>query len=78
MHVDKEAIKGQVANFLKIPANRMDDTMRLTSIVPDSFMLVELLIQLQEQYGMRLAQADLENISTVSDLTELIAARAQP
>ncbi len=77
MHIDKKIVKEQVADFLKISVNRMDDTMQLRSIVPDSFMLVELLIRLQEEYGMRLGQADLETISTVSDLTELIAARAR-
>lgn len=75
MDIDKDAIKAKLAAFLKIPANRIDGSMALKGIVPDSFMLVELLIELQEEYGVRLIQADVDGIDTVSDLTEMIAAR---
>lgn len=77
MEINKEAIKGKLASFLKIPANRIEDSTRLKGIVPDSFMLVELLIELQEEYDMRLMQSDVEGIDTVSDLIELIIGRVQ-
>jgi len=38
---------------------------------------VELLIELQEDYDIRLVQADLQNVKSLSDLALLIAARAQ-
>lgn len=73
--IDKAAIKEQMAAFLKIPANRITDATPIAGIVPDSFMLVELLVQLQEEYGIHLIQSDIENIHTVSDLTDLVATR---
>lgn len=77
MQIDKEAIKNNVAAFLKVPAARIDEATPLNGIVPDSFMLVELLIQLQEDYGIRLSQADIEHIETIADLTHLILTRTQ-
>jgi acyl carrier protein len=78
MTIDKNTIKDSMARFLKLPASRFDDQMELKAIVPDSFMFVELMIELQEEFGVRLQQADAENVHTVSDLAELVAARARP
>ncbi|HEY8024333.1 MAG TPA: acyl carrier protein [Burkholderiaceae bacterium] len=72
----KNAIKDKIAAFLKIPPSRIDDEMPLKGIVPDSFMLVELFIELQEDYAIRLDQSDVEGIATVADLTTLVAERA--
>jgi acyl carrier protein len=76
MSLERIAIKEQMAQYLKIPLDRMQDDAQLRNIIPDSFMLVELLIELQEEYAMQLNQADIEKIHTVSDLTELVAVRA--
>lgn len=77
MSAFKDIVKQKISTFLKVPLNRIDDSMRLKGIVPDSFMMVELLIELQEEYSVRLMQEDVENIDTVSDLVNLIAARAK-
>lgn len=77
MEINKDVIKGKLASFLKIPVNRIEDSTRIKGIVPDSFMLVELLIELQEEYDIRLMQSDVESIDTVSDLIELIVGRVQ-
>lgn len=76
MDTIKNAIKGSLSTFLKIPVSRIDDSMELKGMVRDSFMLVELLIELQEEYGVRLSHTDAEHIDTVADLTELIAERS--
>jgi acyl carrier protein len=47
----------------------------LTDIVPDSFALVELLIGLQEDLGIRLDQEDLAKIKTVGQLMQLLEAK---
>jgi acyl carrier protein len=77
VQIDKETVMGKLAAFLRIPANRIDETMRIKGIVPDSFMLVELMIEMQEEYGIRLMQEDVENIDTVADLIQLIVSRAR-
>jgi acyl carrier protein len=42
----------------------------------DSFRPVEIAIELQEDFGVRLVQDDLKTIRTVGDLAELIATRS--
>ena len=76
MGVDKDAVKGKVAEFLKIPVSKIDDSMSLKGMVRDSFMLVELLIELQEEFGIHLSQMDVEKVDTISELTDLILQRA--
>ena len=71
------AVKQALAKFLKLPADQIADTMELKGLVRDSFMLVELLIELQEEFGVRLCQTDAEQLHTVAELTGLIAERAR-
>lgn len=77
MQPNNETIREQIAAYLRIPTARMDGSTSLAGLVPDSFMLVELLIRLQEEYGIRLFQEDIEKLSTVSDLEALIVSRVQ-
>ncbi|QBY06085.1 acyl carrier protein [Thalassotalea sp. HSM 43] len=41
---------------------------KLTELVDNSFTLVELIIELQEVYGIRFGQADMKGIQTVDEL----------
>jgi acyl carrier protein len=76
MHIDIDTIKQKMAGYLKLPLDVLQDSSEIASVVPDSFLLVELLIELQEDYDIRIVQADLQNIKTVADLAGLIAERA--
>lgn len=76
MEMTIEVIKERMATFLKVPVSRIEDSMPLQEVVADSFMMVELLIELQEEYAIRLDQADLKDVATVSELTALIKERA--
>lgn len=71
------AVKQALAKFLKLPVDQIADTMELKGLVRDSFMLVELLIELQEEFGVHLCQTDAEQLHTVAELTGLIAERAR-
>lgn len=75
--IDGTVIKQKAADFLGVPVARLRDSDELSGIVPDSFMLVELLIELQEEYGIRLVQEDLTNVKTVGELTGLILSRTK-
>jgi acyl carrier protein len=44
--------------------------------VAESFVLVEMAIELQEEFHVRLLQEDLNGVRTVADLTRLVASRA--
>jgi acyl carrier protein len=75
--LDKNQIKEKMASLLKQPVSRLDDAAVLTSLVVESFVLIEMVIELQEEFGVRLVQEDLRDVKTVGDLTTLIASRAR-
>jgi acyl carrier protein len=47
----------------------------LRELVHDSFALVELVVELEEEFGVHFTQDDFAQVVTVSDLTQLIGAR---
>jgi acyl carrier protein len=75
---DREAVKSRLALLLRVPVERIEDTALLTDVVAESLLLVELVIELQEQLGVRLVQEDLQHVRTVADLTQLFEARSRP
>ena len=74
--VERQAVKEKIATFLKLPVARVADDAVLTDMVAESFALVELVIELQEEFGARVSQEDLRIVRTVGDLTRLIAERS--
>lgn len=68
----KEKVREKIAAFLNQPAASIKDNAVLTSLVPESFLLVELVIELQEEFGVRLMQDDLKDVKTVSDLAAVV------
>ena len=75
--VDRETVKQKMAGLLKQPVARLEDPTALIDLVTDSFLLVEMVIELQEEFGVRFVQEDLNHVKTVFDLTELFAAQAR-
>jgi acyl carrier protein len=75
--IDRASVKEKMAAFLKQPASKLSDDMLLTDLVAESFVLVELVIELQEDLGVRFVQEDLKNVRTVGDLSSLFESRAR-
>jgi acyl carrier protein len=75
--LDKNRFKEKMATLLKQPAAKLDDEAVLTSLVVESFVLIEMVIELQEEFGVRLVQEDLRNVRTVGDLTSLFESRSK-
>jgi acyl carrier protein len=73
-----EKIQMQIAETLGIDSAtiRLDD--ELSSLVSSSFLLVELVIELQEEFSVRFDQADLNTVQTVADLVDLVSSRMAP
>jgi acyl carrier protein len=67
-----QAIKQQLAAFTKIPVERIKDDAEITDLVADSFMLVEMLLLLQDHFSIELEQEDLEEVVTVAQLVNLV------
>lgn len=66
--IDPEKVRSRVATLLKVPVERVTDAAPVASLVHDSFLLVQLVIDLQEEFGARLVQEDLARVVTVGDL----------
>jgi acyl carrier protein len=76
-HTTVDAIKARISATLQIPVAKLRDDALITDIVTESFAIVEMVIDLQEEFGMRLGQEDLKDIKTIGALTSLIAERTK-
>ena len=65
-------VKTRIADVLNIPADRVSEEISLKDLVSDSFLLVEMAIELQEDFQVRFSQEDLKVVHTVQDLIVLI------
>ena len=74
---DKDAVKERIASFLKQPISRLQDDVLLTNLVVESFILVEMIIELQDDFGVQLVQEDMRDVKTVGQLTELLVSRGK-
>jgi acyl carrier protein len=70
-----DAMLEAIARQLGLPPGSVHAGQRLADLVPSSFSLVELLIELQEQHGIRLSQDDLRTLETVGDLVALVRSK---
>jgi len=68
---DRNDVKVKLAEFLHRPVESLEDTTVLTDLVSDSMILVNLVIELQEELGVRLVQDDLKDVKAVGDLLAL-------
>ena len=71
-----EEISQRMAQVLGIPPTRVKPEVVLTDLVSDSYRLVEMAIELQDDYDVIFTQADLSAVTTVGELAELVRSRA--
>ena len=80
MSKPRDRVRHRMAEILGISVDRIVDDARLTELVHSSFMLVELIIDLQEEFEVRFGQAEMQGVKTVGQLldlfTRLLAAEA--
>lgn len=74
---ESETIKQKMAAVLRLPAERLADGAVLTDLVEESFALIEMMIELQEEFGVRaFVQDDFKDVRTVGDLIALLQKHA--
>lgn len=71
MELNPQNLKKNIATFLKIEESSFDDQTELKNLVQDSFLLVELVMGLQEDFGVRVMQDDLREVRTAGDLIQV-------
>lgn len=72
-----EQVTAFIASFLKQPAERIAPDKELSVLVKESFVLIQLVVELQESLGVRLMQEDLAKVKTVGQLIDVIKAKKQ-
>jgi acyl carrier protein len=75
--IDSSTIKNRISATLQMPIAKLKDEALISDIVTESFAVVEMVIDLQEEFGIRLGQEDLKAIKTIGALTALIAERTK-
>jgi len=73
--IDPKAVRGWISTFLRLQPGRAVDGAVLTDLVTESFVLVQLVIDLQEEFGIRLSGEDLRDVRSVGDLITTITSR---
>ncbi len=71
-----DQVNERIAQVLGLAANRVKSDVVLTDLVSDSYRLVEMAIELQDDYDVVFTQADLSEVTTVGELVELVRSRA--
>ncbi len=72
---NKERVRGKIAEILGHTSENVLDDAVLTDLVNSSFLLVEMVIELQEEFDVRFQQADMNEVATVGQLLDLVDSR---
>jgi len=72
---DRERVRAKIAQILGHRPDKIVDGAVLTDLVNNSFLLVETVIELQEEFDIHFQQSDLNELTLVGQLLDLAAAR---
>ena len=72
----RESIRTRIATLARVPLERVVDGAALVDVVPESFGLVEVLLDLQDELGTRLTHEDLRDLRTIGDLLDGLTGHA--
>jgi phthiocerol/phenolphthiocerol synthesis type-I polyketide synthase C len=64
-----EMLKQEISEILRIPASKLDSTRPLQELGLDSLMSVELVVAVEERFGIRLPVMELSETSSIAKLT---------
>jgi acyl carrier protein len=76
MSLSHDVVRQRISETLSIPLGKLADDALIGDVVTESFAVVEMVIDLQEEFGVRLVKDDLRDVRTIGALVALIAARA--
>ena len=72
---NRENVREKIAEVLGHEPGKIADEAVLTDLVNNSFLLVETVIELQEEFNVRFQQADINEITSVGQLLDLVVTR---
>lgn len=68
-------VVGRIAEIVRRPVSALQLDTQLSSVAPDSFVLVEIVIELQDEFGVRFDHDDMRELRTVGDVVALLESR---
>lgn len=72
---DSDHVIAEIAELLEIESGSINREAPLFSLANSSFRVVELVIELQEAFGVIFRQEDMNGVATIGDLVDLVVAR---
>ncbi len=72
---DRDRIRSKISQLLEQPLEALTDDAELIALVSNSFLLVEMIIEMQEEFGVRFNQADMAGVTSVGQLIALFDER---
>jgi acyl carrier protein len=66
------SVIGEIAGVLEVPAESLREDVPLADVIPDSFVLVELAIELAGRFGFEFTLGDLERVRTIGDVVAVV------
>jgi len=73
--VDFDLMASRISSLISVPVERLAPDATIAELVPDSFMFIEVAVDLQEEFDVILSQHDLKDVHTLGDLAELLQSR---
>ncbi len=71
--MNRDTVKAFMAKQLNISVSKLaDESSNLTDLVHESFILIELVIALQEEFKVRLVQEDLQEVKSLGQLLDVL------
>jgi acyl carrier protein len=74
--IEATKVKETLARLCRKPIEKLDDALPLGELVTDSFALVEVVIELQEELSVRLVRDHLNGVKTVGDFVRVVVERS--
>jgi acyl carrier protein len=71
-----QKVKERMALVLNIPLARVSEGALLQELVADSFILIDMVIDLQNEFKVRLNQEDLVAVKSVGDLLAVLQSKS--
>jgi acyl carrier protein len=71
-----DRVLDRVAEVLRRPRTMVSMDTELSQLAADSFVLVELVLELQDEFRVRFDHDDVQGLRTVGDVVDLVEARA--
>jgi acyl carrier protein len=71
-----EAVAERISQVLSVPVERLTPDTTLADLAADSFLIVEMVIDLQEEFDSIFTQTELRKVTNLSELVSLLRAHA--